>query len=368
MHVETTRARPPKYEKIRESLVHAMKSGKYQIGSQLPPQLELAKQYDVSLLTVRQALGLLEEEGFISQEPGRGTFVRQVSQQSVVKKELERNSVAYVLAEQEGCETSYQQTQLKVLDAMLAKRNRHLVFTTLTSNDIIRGNLPPALKNGAVAGVILSNYVQQIHVDFLKHHGFPLVVLGSYAIAESVANVVFNQRRAAYLMAEALLRLQKGLLYFVTEPFRFHYTQELLEGYSQACREHGQAEQLRTVMDELNEPGAEIQKIIHENTGPFSLFTQADIGHAMLDLFREHHLDIANHPVGHYGWADYLPLQKRSRLNPCGLDTGLASEVVVEVLDRVLADGFSGKLILEPELTVEGVGDSFEMKLTWHRP
>jgi GntR family transcriptional regulator len=44
-------------------------------GSALPPQKELSAHYGVTLATLRQALRRLEEDGLLSQQPGRGTFV-----------------------------------------------------------------------------------------------------------------------------------------------------------------------------------------------------------------------------------------------------------------------------------------------------
>ena len=45
-------------------------------GTKLPPQADLAPALGVSLLTLRQALDQLEQEGLIASEHGRGTFVR----------------------------------------------------------------------------------------------------------------------------------------------------------------------------------------------------------------------------------------------------------------------------------------------------
>lgn len=44
-------------------------------GSALPPQRELSAAYGVTLATLRQALRQLEDDGLVSQQPGRGTFV-----------------------------------------------------------------------------------------------------------------------------------------------------------------------------------------------------------------------------------------------------------------------------------------------------
>ena len=50
--------------------------GVYAPGVQLPPHTVLATEFGVAPLTVRNALAQLEQDGLISREHGRGTFVR----------------------------------------------------------------------------------------------------------------------------------------------------------------------------------------------------------------------------------------------------------------------------------------------------
>jgi GntR family transcriptional regulator len=68
-------ARTPKYQVIADDLTSKIKDGELPPGSALPPQKELSTRYGVTLATLRQALKQLEDEGLLSQEPGRGTFV-----------------------------------------------------------------------------------------------------------------------------------------------------------------------------------------------------------------------------------------------------------------------------------------------------
>ncbi|GIF14565.1 GntR family transcriptional regulator [Actinoplanes teichomyceticus] len=60
---------------IADDLTSKIKDGEWPPGSALPPQKELSSRYGVTLATLRQALQRLEDEGLLSQEPGRGTFV-----------------------------------------------------------------------------------------------------------------------------------------------------------------------------------------------------------------------------------------------------------------------------------------------------
>jgi GntR family transcriptional regulator len=66
----------PKYRRIADDLRTRIRAGEYAAGSVLPSQRQLSADYDVTLMTMRQALQSLEADGLIAQEAGRGTFVR----------------------------------------------------------------------------------------------------------------------------------------------------------------------------------------------------------------------------------------------------------------------------------------------------
>ncbi len=67
----------PKATRVYGSLRDRIVSGEFTIGTKLPPHTELATQFGVAPLTVRQVLARLEDEGLVSREQGRGTFVRE---------------------------------------------------------------------------------------------------------------------------------------------------------------------------------------------------------------------------------------------------------------------------------------------------
>jgi GntR family transcriptional regulator len=65
----------PLYYQLAGILREHIVSGKYHPGDRLPTEEALSRDYDVSRITIRQALSDLEKEGFIKREAGRGTFV-----------------------------------------------------------------------------------------------------------------------------------------------------------------------------------------------------------------------------------------------------------------------------------------------------
>lgn len=65
----------PLYQQLAAILTEKIETGDYPAGSQLPTEAELREQYDVSRVTVRQALKILVERELIERHTGKGTFV-----------------------------------------------------------------------------------------------------------------------------------------------------------------------------------------------------------------------------------------------------------------------------------------------------
>ncbi len=65
----------PLYMQVAEILTRRILNGDYPPGSSLPAEAELCAEFNIARGTVRQALGKLEDEGFVRREQGRGTFV-----------------------------------------------------------------------------------------------------------------------------------------------------------------------------------------------------------------------------------------------------------------------------------------------------
>lgn len=70
-------ARHP-YQRIAGTLRDRIARGQYRPGDQLASESQLCHEFGVSPMTLRRALALLVDEGLVSAEQGRGTFVRQL--------------------------------------------------------------------------------------------------------------------------------------------------------------------------------------------------------------------------------------------------------------------------------------------------
>jgi GntR family transcriptional regulator, transcriptional repressor for pyruvate dehydrogenase complex len=80
---------PIKSTRIYEEIVRQIKAmiaeGRLKSGDQLPPERDLAEKFLVSRTSVREALRALESLGLVEIRPGEGTFVREVSVESLIQ-------------------------------------------------------------------------------------------------------------------------------------------------------------------------------------------------------------------------------------------------------------------------------------------
>ncbi|MEO3387923.1 GntR family transcriptional regulator [Mesorhizobium sp. CAU 1741] len=65
----------PLYVKLASLFRDLIGQGEWTIGAQIPPLPALQESYGVARATVRQAIGILQEEGYLSSQRGRGTYV-----------------------------------------------------------------------------------------------------------------------------------------------------------------------------------------------------------------------------------------------------------------------------------------------------
>jgi GntR family transcriptional regulator len=72
----------PLYRTLAERIELRIAAGNYAVGSQLPTEPELEREFGVSRITIRQALGLLKRRGLLASKSGLGTIVRSAGTES----------------------------------------------------------------------------------------------------------------------------------------------------------------------------------------------------------------------------------------------------------------------------------------------
>src|SRR6185369_17181560 len=64
----------PRYMQLASVLRHEIASGKWPVGQRLPTVQQIAENYGLARITVRQAFAILAQDDLIVSERGRGTY------------------------------------------------------------------------------------------------------------------------------------------------------------------------------------------------------------------------------------------------------------------------------------------------------
>ena len=66
---------PPLYQQIQQHLLNKIQSGEWLAHHQIPPEEQLARDFGVSRMTANKAIRDLVQQGYLTRQPGLGTFV-----------------------------------------------------------------------------------------------------------------------------------------------------------------------------------------------------------------------------------------------------------------------------------------------------
>jgi CheY-like chemotaxis protein len=125
------------YTVLRERIT----GGEFTPGMKLPSHTELATEFGVAPLTVRQVLSRLEEEGIVSRQQGRGTFVREMTIPAVLIAEDDPEMAALLSAhvQKAGYRPLLVSNPVDALDLLQNDQNISLVFSDVRMPDRDKG-------------------------------------------------------------------------------------------------------------------------------------------------------------------------------------------------------------------------------------
>ena len=143
-----------KYIILIDSIKNDIISGKIKPGDKLPSENKLAEKFGMSRHTVRKALSILENDGYVSAEHGRGTFC-------TLKYKTKNDSKIIAVITTYISDYIFPHVINGIYDVM--SKNGYNVLLKNTGNDIYteKNCLDDALKAG-VCGLIIEPSKSQI--------------------------------------------------------------------------------------------------------------------------------------------------------------------------------------------------------------
>lgn len=212
-------------------------------GAQIPTEIELASENNISRGTVRQAMAILVREGLLERVPGRGTFVRRLP---VPNNSVERRTENYRI----GVLLSLRRSQLDmdILSGIeyAAKARGYQVsfaFTEESAEEQTRDI--NHLRADHVAGMIifpLSDITYDEAIWKLRDDGVPFVLIDRYFPDLQSDYVTSDNIGGGYRATEHLIILGHTRIAFCHPSFGTPTTTSVRDrylGYRQALEEYG---------------------------------------------------------------------------------------------------------------------------------
>ncbi len=227
----------PKYQRISEQLQAQIQSGILAPGDRLPGELALAKEYGVSRLTVRQALGNLAAENIVTSIQGKGSFVSEAP--AVASPALKTvHWLSFSFHENHESDPFFQKMVLELSRALavqgwsltISLANRYETF----SEFVARNGIPPTFRNGLI---LSSASIKEDGLAILRRDKIPFVVLPSSGTQLPAPVVGSDDSAGIRRCMEFLLKFGHQQIALLSCQPDFHAFNYLLDGYRNALEQ-----------------------------------------------------------------------------------------------------------------------------------
>lgn len=226
-----------KYSKLMEELQEKMTSGEIQPGDKLPSENQLSTQYQVSRQTVRKALSVLQNEGYIYAEHGRGTFCSER-----VRHTGNSKNIAVV--------TTYLSDYIfpRVIDGIdkvLTDRGYSIILKNTRNSRSQEAKCLEELLQKDIEGIIIEPSKSQIYCKHmhlyrqLEEYEIPYVFIqGCFAQMKDKPKVLMNDEMGGYLITKYLIDMGHRSIFGVFKADDVQ-GQNRHKGYVKALQEAG---------------------------------------------------------------------------------------------------------------------------------
>ncbi|MCM8769344.1 MAG: GntR family transcriptional regulator [Candidatus Omnitrophica bacterium] len=220
----------PLYIQIKEVIREAIVSGNLRSGQLVPSERQMCRIFDVSHISVRQALVELTREGYLFRVPGKGTYVAE----SLSGWETKGQPIGVVIPSTNGGLTSpFISDFLVGLKKVATKAGLDVLLYT----DVEETYFHPR-KIGQLQGIILTEpHFSDKRITKLRKTGLPMVVVGRTE-EEGVYTVDADHRRIFQMLTEYLLKLGHRQIGFINGPAVLTVSADKLQGYQQALKKY----------------------------------------------------------------------------------------------------------------------------------
>jgi len=206
----------PLYQQVADNIRSEILSGRMSPGNQLGSHRDLAKKYEVSLITIKRALNDLIRDGVLYSRAGKGTFVHEISSPRVT---IATKTIALVL---QDLKSPFFSLIVQSIEQYASLKGYNLLLSNSSQQPQREENLVRHYYESGVSGLIIASMSHEYTIShFLREiidKDYPYVMV-SYVKDPDVYFVGTDHEEGGYLATDHLLNLgYKTIGYIDGEP------------------------------------------------------------------------------------------------------------------------------------------------------
>lgn len=193
-----------KYFTLMEQLKEDILSGRIQAGEKLPSENELAAGFSISRHTVRKALSILENEGYITARHGKGTFCSE--------RMIHRNNSHNIAVVTTYLSDYIFPRLIQGMDRVLTANGYSIILKNTGNSRTVEAKVLQEMLNKPIDGLIIEPSKSQIlckHLnlyEMLDKYGIPYVFIqGSYPQMLDKPRILMDDCQGGYLLTKYLI-------------------------------------------------------------------------------------------------------------------------------------------------------------------
>ena len=230
-----------KYKQLAATLEQRIQDGTYVVGKTIPPEIQLQKEFQLSRHTVRQAIALLVQEGYLKSEKGSGTFV--------LRRNKENFSTEYTPTKKIGVVMTYLSDYIfpeiiRGIEGKLSEAGYSLLLASTNNQHEKERECLMQMFHQQVDGLIVEpTKSNQFNPNFdlyakISQSHLPLVMLNANYDAFHFPCARVDDEQCGFLATEYLIKQQHTRLLMVVKIDDLQGKLRL-NGMMQACEKYG---------------------------------------------------------------------------------------------------------------------------------
>ena len=350
-----------KYYTLMEALKEQILSGTIKPGQKLPSENELTREYALSRHTVRKALALLENEGYITAQHGKGTFCSE----RVIQRHNSKNIAVT---------TTYLSDYIfprliQGMDRVLSENGYSIILKNTCNSRSKEEKVLKELLDKPIDGLIIEPSKSQLSCrhpnlyENLDKYQIPYVFIqGIYTEMKDKPHILMDDVRGGYLVTQYLLELGHRR---ITGFFKADDIQGINrhKGYVKALQEAGISYDPDAVVwfhteDRKSKPAMMVREMVRSGNLPDGIVCYNDqIAVQVIETLEACGLKVPE-DISVTGYDNSLYAQRGTGIttiaHPQEKLGEMAAELILEKIAGVPEEDSKVERMIQPELIIRG--------------